>query len=184
MNILLSLIVSLLCGVCEDVRQDEVYITDSGHAEFTSRVPLHTFTGSSDHLHGLIDFDENLVDFYLDLSTLKSGIGRRDRDIYRTLNVDEYPFAEFTGSLSSSFDLNSSEIQHVTVRGDFTINGVKRVVTIEGTLQKRGDNLHLTAEWILDLIDYDIEPPGILFYRVNDEQELRIEAILNSTPRE
>ncbi|MCC5907202.1 MAG: YceI family protein [Balneolaceae bacterium] len=184
MNILLSLIVSLFCGVCEDVRQDVVYITDSGHAEFTSRVPLHTFTGSSDHLHGLIDFDENLVDFYLDLSTLKSGIGRRDRDIYRTLNVDDHPFAEFTGSLSSSFDINSSEIQQVAVRGEFTIHGVTREITIEGTLQKQGGELHLTAEWILDLEDYDIEPPGILFYRVDEEQELRIEAILNSSSRE
>ncbi len=170
--------------MCDDVRQDVVYITDSGHVEFTSRVPLHTFTGSSDHLHGLIDFDENLVDFYLDLSTLKSGIGRRDRDIYRTLNVDDYPFAEFTGTLSTSFDQNSSETQQVEVQGEFTIHGVTRNVTIQGTMQKQGEELYLTAEWILNLEDYDIEPPGILFYRVNEEQELRIEATLNSAPKE
>ncbi len=170
--------------MCDDVRQDVAYITDSGHVEFTSRVPLHTFTGSSDHLHGLIDFDENLVDFYLDLSTLKSGIGRRDRDIYRTLNVDDYPFAEFTGTLSTSFDQNSSETQQVEVQGEFTIHGVTRNVTIQGTMQKQGEELYLTAEWILNLEDYDIEPPGILFYRVNEEQELRIEATLNSAPKE
>jgi polyisoprenoid-binding protein YceI len=170
--------------VCTDTRQDVVYVTEEGYAEFTSRVPLHSFTGSSDYLHGLIDFDENLVDFYLDLSTIKSGIGRRDRDIYRTLNVEEFPFAEFTGSFSRSFDQNRSEAQQVEVRGEFTIHGVTREVTIEGTLQKQGEDLYLEAEWILNLEDYDITPPGILFYRVNEEQELLIEVTLSPKARD
>lgn len=152
--------------------------TETGHAEFTSSVPLHTFTGESDHLTGLIDFEENLVDFYIDLETLETGNGRRDRDMYSTLNVEEHPFAEFTGSLESSFDTNSTEPQNVTVSGEFTIHGVTRDMTVDGILQKQGDELLLESEWILDITDYDIEPPGILFYRVRDEMDVRINARL------
>jgi polyisoprenoid-binding protein YceI len=158
--------------------QAQYFQTETGHAEFTSSVPLHTFTGESDHLTGMIDFDENIVDFFLDLETLKTGNGRRDRDMYSTLNVDDYPFAEFTGSLVSSFDSNSTEPQTVTVTGDFSIHGVSLEKTVDGTLQKRGDDLWLEAEWILDITDFHIEPPGILFYRVRDEMDVRVEAIL------
>jgi polyisoprenoid-binding protein YceI len=158
--------------------QSQSYHTRSAHAEFHSSVPLHEFTGESDYLTGMIDFDENLVDFYLDLSTLKTGNARRDRDMYRTLNIDDYPFAEFTGTLESSFDQNSTEKQVVTVTGEFTLHGVTAEKTIEGSLQRQGDAILLEAEWVQDITDHNIEPPGILFYRVRDEMDIRISAVL------
>ncbi len=167
-----------------DNPEDVVYYTESGHAEFTSRVPLHTFTGESRNLVGMIDLQKNVIDFYLDLSTLETGISRRDRDMFRTLDVDEFPFAEFSGTLDSGFDYQSPEKQSVVTRGEFKIHGVTQDVSIEGTLQMQGENLYLEAEWTLMLEDYDIEPPGILFYRVNDEQELRIEVTLSPHSRD
>jgi len=167
-----------------DTQDDLVYMTRSGYAEFTSHVPLHSFTGESNHLTGLIDPSENIVDFYLDLNTLKTGIGKRDRDMYNTLNVEKHPFAEFTGFLDSPIDMELTEKQDVEVTGDFTLNGIGREVTISGTIQKNEGQLLLEAEWILNLNDYNIEPPGILFYRVNEEQEVRIEATLSPQDRE
>ncbi|MEX0928762.1 MAG: YceI family protein [Balneolales bacterium] len=158
-----------------------MYYTDSGHAEFVSSVPLHEFTGVSGHLTGMIDFEDNIVDFYLDLSSLETGNSRRDRDMYRTLNVDEHPFAEFTGELLTSFDERSSVRQPARAGGELTLHGVTREVVVEGTLQKQADGILLEAEWILNITDYEIEPPGILFYRVRDEMEVRLEAILQPT---
>ena len=167
----------------EQVTEDVIYMTESGYAEFESSVPLHTFKGESEYLTGMIDPSKNLVDFYLDLNTLKTGIGRRDRDMYRTLNVDENPFAEFTGSLASMFDMDSNEEQEVTVNGEFTINGKTRQVKIDGTILVNGEGIVLEASWILNLDDYNIEPPGILFYKVNEEQKVRIEATLKPKDR-
>lgn len=180
---ILLIFIQVQFSATSDLRKDLVYITDSGYAEFTSSVPLHTFTGQSNHLTGMIDTDENLIDFYLDLNTLKTGIDRRDRDMYRTLNVDEFPFAEFTGSLQNTFNPESSEKQEVIASGEFTIHGVTREVNINGVIQITEDGLLLEAEWTLNLNDYEIEPPGILFYRVNEEQQVRIEALLHPRDR-
>lgn len=180
--LLLTLLQTL--SATDGEENEVIYFTDSGTAEFTSSVPLHTFTGSSEHLTGMIDLTENIIDFYLDLSTLKTGIGRRDRDMYGTLNVDDHPFAEFTGAFETDFDEESTEQQSVVVSGEFTINGVTRNTTIEGILQKQGEELHLEADWILLLDDFNIEPPGILFYRVTEEQEIHIEAVLEPRSRD
>lgn len=177
------LILLLLVNPLSEIREEVIYYTETGQAEFISTVPLHEFTGESSNLTGMIDLNENIVDFYLDLNTLKTGNGRRDRDMYRTLKVDEYPFAEFTGSLETPFDENSLQKQAVRVNGEFTIHGVTRDKTVEGTLQKQGDDILLEAEWVQDITDHDIEPPGILFYRVRDEMDVRIEAILRQTPK-
>lgn len=168
----------------QDVNKDTVYFSDSGSAEFTSDVPLHSFTGRSDHLTGLIDPKENLIDFYLDLNTLKTGIGKRDRDMYSTLNADDHPFAEFTGSLDSvALPAAGEEIQ-VTATGEFTINDISKTMSVHGTLTDTEEGLRLKATFPVLLSDFDIEPPGILFYRVNDENSVEIDILLISTQRD
>lgn len=164
--------------------QSEVWYTESGHVEFTSSVPLHEFTGTSDHLTGMIRLQDRLVDFYLDLKTLKTGNGRRDHDMYSTLDTDRYPFAEFTGQLVTPISLNSSEVQTVQVEGEMTIHGITRPMRVDGTIRPQGDLLHLQAEWILDITDYQIKPPGILFYRVRDKMDVRMKATLSPSDQE
>lgn len=160
------------------------FMTEQGDVKFTSSVPLHTFTGTSGQLNGLIDLDKNLVDFYIDLQTLDTGNGRRDRDMYSTLNVEEHPFAEFTGELISDFDPDSDMSQDVTVEGDFTVNGVDRKITVDGKLKLSDSVLQLNANWIINITDYNIEPPGILFYRVDEEMKIEIEAELQKQSNE
>jgi len=162
----------------------QIFTTAKGNAEFTSSVPLHSFTGTSGELNGLIDFEKNLVDFYIDLQTLDTGNGRRDRDMYRTLNVEDHPFAEFTGKLTTDFDRQSETAQYVTVKGNFTVNGVSREITVDGELKPVDNALRLNAKWVINITDYNIEPPGILFYKVDEEMDIQIEVELQKQDSE
>lgn len=156
----------------------QVYKTETGHAEFESSVPLHSFTGTSDYLVGKISLQDSTVDFYLDLTTLDTGNDKRDKDMRETLETDKYPFAEFYGKLISNFNPDSSGKQKVSVRGSFTIHNITREVTISGTLQMKPEGLLVEADWVLNMTDYHIKPPGILFYRVEEDIDITIEALL------
>lgn len=158
--------------------QAQEYMTDSGHAEFDSSVPLHTFTGTSDHLAGMINLEDSTVDFYLDVNTLKTGISKRDKDMLETLNAEEYPFAEFFGQLTEPLDTDMEGPQEVTADGEFTIHGETRPLSVEGTIEKTPEGLQLSAAWTINIEDYGIEPPGILFYRVSEKIDIRIDALL------
>ncbi|NBC16162.1 MAG: YceI family protein [Bacteroidetes bacterium] len=158
--------------------QAQVYQTRSGYAEFTSDLPLHSFRGTSEHLVGRVDLSDGTVDFYLDLATLDTGIGKRDKDLRRTLDTDEYPFAEFFGQIVSDYDPTSRELQPVRVRGDFTIHGVTREITVEGSIQRTPTSLKVLAGWTLNLEDYDIEPPSLVIVKVDPEQDIFIDAVL------
>lgn len=156
----------------------QAFRTESGHAEFHSSVPLHSFTGTSDHLHGRISLADSTVDFYVDLNTLETGIAKRDKDMRETLETGEYPFAEFYGKLVTSFNPDSNNEQQVTVEGTFTIHGISRDISVDGTLSRTGDGLRLEADWTLDMTDYEIKPPGILFYRVSEDIDIELNATL------
>jgi polyisoprenoid-binding protein YceI len=176
---LLSAIIALsgIGGVCE-LSSGQVFATETGHVEFTSSVPLHTFTGQSDRLVGVISLADSTVDFYVDLETLDTGNGKRDKDMRQTLETERFPFAEFFGKLVSPFDPAGEGSQSVRARGEFKVHGVARTVEIEGTLEADGGALHLTAAWELQLTDYDIVPPSLLVIKVDEVQRIRLAATL------
>lgn len=167
-----------LGGPFLSAQAQSVFETESGHVTFRSEVPTHSFSGESDQLVGRINLEDSTVDFYVDVHTLETGIARRDRDMLETLEAEEYPFAEFYGTLNDEVDLERHEPQPVTVTGDFTIHGVSREMTVEGVIEPVEEGLRLEADWTVRLEDHDIEPPGILFYRVDEAQDVSIEATL------
>lgn len=180
MRHLLLLIVGLF--LFSNTSAAQSFYAENGDVVFLSKVPLHDFEGTSKNLVGLINLEENVLDFYLDLETLDTGNGKRDKDMKLTLETEDYPFAEFYGTLSSSFDVNNPEPQIATAKGDFKIHGESQEVEIEGTLQMTDEGLLLKASWILNLEDYKIKPPRLLIVKVDENQEIDIEILL--TPYE
>ena len=156
----------------------QTFMGEQGKAEFTSKVPLHTFTGSSEYLIGQVNLLENTVDFYIDLTTLKTGNKKRDKDMLITLETKDYPFAEFFGTLQSEFDPSSPAEQPVTVAGEFKIHGVTRKIEVPGLMQVTPQGLKIQAEWQLNLKDYNIVPPSLLVMKVDEVQDIKINALL------
>ncbi|WP_339865321.1 YceI family protein [uncultured Algoriphagus sp.] len=165
------------------VGQAQTYLTETGNVNFLSKAALNEFNGVSDQLQGLIDLDQNLLDFYLDLNTLKTGIGLRDkhmRDNY--LETEEFPFAEFTGKMNSVPMLSIGSKSPVTAIGTFKIHGVEREIEVKGTVNKNAKGeLELEAEFDLLLSDFSIPIPKLVFYELAENQKVTIKATL--TPK-
>jgi len=158
----------------------QTFLTESGNVDFLSKAPLSEFNGVSDKLHGLIDLSGNVLDFYVDLNTLDTGIGLRDkhmRDNY--LETEKYPFAEFTGKFNAIPSLTSGSKIPVTANGKFKIHGVERQIQVTGTLSKntKGE-LELEAGFEVLLSDYKIPVPKLIFYELAENQTVTINATL------
>lgn len=155
-----------------------VFLTENSKAVFTSRAPMLTFSGESDQLNGMIDLEQNLLDFYLDLETLETGIRLRDkhmRDSY--LETDSYPFAEFRGHLAQVPSFEDSDTASVVAVGRFKVHGIEREIEVPGVLIRRSEGLLLSAEWTIDLPDYEISVPKVVFYELSETQMIRIEGL-------
>ncbi len=177
----LFLALSMLFPFHEKV-YSQAFMADDGYVEFISRAPLLEFKGVSNNLTGLVDFDENLVDFYVDLNTIDTGIERRNRDMRNSyLKTDKFPFAEFTGSFTGSVDPGFSGKKDVLVTGTFKIHGVERNIQVEGTIEKKDSGLQVEASWTILLEDYNIDRPRVLFYELADEQKVNISILLRET---
>lgn len=152
--------------------------TVSGHAEFTGQATLHSFSGVSDALAGTINLDSKQVDFQLELRSLETGNGTRDRNMREALEVDRFPRASFRGELVSHFDINATGEQQAQVRGEFEVHGVTQTLTIVGSLENQDNGVRMRAEWTLAMSDFDIDPPGNIIVRTRDEIDVRVNAML------
>ena len=150
------------------------FSSDEGHVEFRSHVPLHSFTGRSDELIGAVNLETGTVDFYVDLETLRTGNGKRDKDMRKALGTNEYPFAEFYGTLSSTFDPEKEGPQDAAVSGTFTVHGVPQPLELIGTMEMKDGDLIVLAAWSVFLEDHKIKPPRLLIIKVDDEQKITI----------
>ena len=171
-------LMALLIGVFPATAASQTFYSESGTAKFTSSVPLHNFTGASENLTGMVKLSERSIDFFLDLETLDTGNAKRDKDMLITLETEEYPFAEFFGELTTPFDPNSPDIQEAVVSGKFKIHGVENEVRILGSLQMTPEGLLVKASWVLNLKEYKIVPPSLLIVKVDENQKIEIEVLL------
>jgi polyisoprenoid-binding protein YceI len=174
----LLLFTLIICGLSITTHAQS-YIGKEGQAEFISNAPLLEFKGVSEHLTGLIDVEKNLVDFYLDLNTLDTGIKLRNSHMRESyLETEDCPFAEFTGQLDSPFDPELKKEQDITVSGDFTVHCVTKELTATGTIEPTAEGLMVNAEWQILLKDFNIDRPGVAFYELAEEQRINISILL------
>jgi|Marorgknorr_s2lv_3_1036020.scaffolds.fasta_scaffold01097_4 polyisoprenoid-binding protein YceI len=165
-------LLSMFCSV--ESASAQQFSSGEGHVEFRSHVPLHSFTGRSDELIGAVNLETGIVDFYVDLETLKTGNGKRDKDMRKALGTKEYPFAEFFGTLSSTFDPEKEGPQEAAVSGTFTVHGVPQPLELIGTMEMKDGDLLVVAAWSVFLKDHKIKPPRLLIIKVDDEQQISI----------
>lgn len=160
--------------------QSQVFKTENGNVEFLSKAPLSEFMGKSSDLNGLVDLDKNMLDFFIDLNTLKTGIGLRDRHMRENyLETKKYPFAEFTGKIESPPNLYSGQSASVKAKGKFKIHGVEREIEVSGKLTAVSDfELQLEASFTVLLSDYNIDIPSVVFYELAEDQIVSVNAIL------
>lgn len=152
------------------------FYTEAGNVVFISRAPLLEFEGKSNHLTGIIDFTTDLLDFYLDLNTLDTGIDLRNRHMRESyLETSKYPFAEFTGTFVPKIDWTINTPQKVEANGKFTIHGVSNNIQIMGSVTTVNNNeVIIEAEWTVLLSDYNIRIPRVVFYELSEVQTVKI----------
>lgn len=124
-----------------------------GHA--TAGDFVGTTTSVSGHLQGGRDLTAVKGWVEAPVQTLKTGNGKRDKDLNKSMESDKYPVIRFdlAGVTPKG---GTPDSVGATLRGAFTIHGVTRNVEVPGIIEFRGEEARVRAEFPLNLKDYRI----------------------------
>ena len=156
---------------------------------FTSSTAIDEFEGTTERLDGLVLLNtEELTDrtggaeseiyFEVDLASLDTGIGMRDRQMRNSyLEVDRYPYATFGGTIEQVVSL-PGEIFQVTTQGILGIHGIEQERALTCNLATVNEGYRVNCSFSVFLSDHDIEIPKLMFLKLNNEIRMELNFIL------
>ena len=150
---------------------------------FISDAPVEDFEGVTDNIDGYLTHgadgvtDDSKLYFEVDLRTLDTGIGLRNRHMRENyLHTDKYPYAKFSGRVTSAKQQGSSTA--VVVRGNMDIHGVKKPMQVSGTLHPADGGLRIKTDFEVKLTDHGIEVPEFMFLKIDETMQLVVDFTL------
>jgi polyisoprenoid-binding protein YceI len=89
------------------------------------------------------------------VNTLKTGSGRRDRDLNKSMETDKYPTMRFdlTGVIPGAAHGDTTA---VTLQGKLRIHGVSREVALPGLVIFEPGGVRLRSDFPVDVKDYQV----------------------------
>lgn len=102
------------------------------------------------------------------VTSIKSGKKGMDNNTYDALKSDEHPTIKFQ---VSSADIAGNTI---TARGKLEVAGVVRTISLTSTYKISGDQLEVKGEYVIDMNDFEIDPPTALMGTVTTGKDVTI----------
>lgn len=198
-NFIATLIVGLTATGASAGEPVNFYVNDELKRDivtFTSKAPLETVVGKTAEISGFIQVDpadikgSSRAELQVDLVSLKTGIGLRDRHMREQyLEVEQYPVAAFRLTevkTASANSLENNTAVELTLFGDFTVHGVTQQVEVSATAiylnesedtkaRLPGDLLHVTATFDVYLTKHNIKRPQFVILKLDDLQKIELD---------
>ncbi|MFN0181614.1 MAG: YceI family protein [Gemmatimonadales bacterium] len=134
-------------------------IVRDGKLSFDGRATVGDFVGVTSTIRGrLSGGDLGQVTGFVEapVKTLITGNGRRDRDLNKSMESDQYPLLRFDLETVRVDDASRADSTAVTIGGTFTIHGVTHAVSIPAVVALTADAVRVRATTPLNLKDYRI----------------------------
>lgn len=131
----------------------------SGTLSFDGRATVGDFVGTTDSVSGEMTGGQELsaVRGWVEapVRTLKTGNGKRDKDLNKSMESSKYPTMRFelTGVTPKE---GTADSLPVTLLGTLVLHGVTRRVDLPGSLVFRGRQVRVRSDFPLNLKDYRI----------------------------
>ena len=153
----------------------------SGTLSFLGHSTVGDFVGSTSQVSGAVVGDASGARGWIEapVATLDTHNEHRDRDLRAVMAVDKYPTMRF--DLDSAMTRASGQYLDdtfdVQLYGRLAIHGVTRAIELPAAVSRRGDTLHVSAAFPLDVTDYHIGGLTKLFglLRMRRQIEVRVD---------
>jgi polyisoprenoid-binding protein YceI len=174
-----SLASALEC-VVDTTRENVVkFISDAPLEDFegiTRRIDGYAWWPGTDQLPATPEqLDSSECYFEVDLASIDTGIGLRNRDMREDyLHTEKHPFAHFTGVLTDIKMVNDTAFTAQS-RGSLFIHGETRQVEPTIDIYLTEGLYRVQTAFSVKLPDYNIEVPSLMFLKIDENIDLELD---------
>jgi polyisoprenoid-binding protein YceI len=153
------------------------YMTKNGYIGFFSHTTMEDIKGENNQVAGVIDistgdmvFQALIKSFHFDRALLEEHFNEN------YMESDKFPKSSFKGKILnlSSVDFHKNGIYPVNVEGELTIRDATNKINTNGTIEVTDGAITATSKFNLSPGDYNINIPGVVREKINNNLEVTV----------
>lgn len=177
-----SIIIIALLLVCQ-FSQAQKLICKDGHIWFYSHTAMEDIEAHNYQVVAVLDQSNGELIFTLLVKSFnfkKKLMQEHFNENY--MESDTYPKAGFKGNIVDfdKIDLKSDGKHEVTVKGELTIHGVSKEVSIKGMIEIANNMIHAKSDFTAIPSDYNISIPDLVKENIAKEIEVHVDVKFNN----
>ena len=144
-----------------------VAVLRDGSLSFTGHATVGDFVGTTSTVTGEVAADPDLASVRgwveAPVATLRTGNGRRDRDLRAVMDAAAYPTIRFElAGAAARGPLGAAGVPAL-LRGTLRVHGVAREVSVPATVARVADTVRVAGGFPLDVSDYQVRGLSKMF---------------------
>lgn len=173
-KIQLSLVMSLMAVSL----MAQTYFTKTGKIDFFSTTPMENIEAVNNEVSSFLNVEKNELVFAVLIKSFrfeKALMQEHFNENY--MESDKFPKAQFKGNLQD-FDPNNYKKDgeyKVNVKGDLTIHGVTKNVTVPGIIIVKNGKIAALSKFKVRCKDYDIKIPSVVANKIAEEIDVNVD---------
>lgn len=154
------------------------YFTKDAKINFNSSTPLEDIVANTNQATSFIDTDKNEVV----ISVLTSSFIFRRALMQEHFNENfmesaKYPKAKFTGKIITPVDWKSEKTVIADVKGDLTIHGTTKEITVKATITPGQGKIVAGTEFTVTPEEFKIIIPAVVRDKIAKEVKIKMDAV-------
>jgi hypothetical protein len=149
-------------------------VEKKGTITFHSSTPMEDIDAKTEAANSLLNSTNDSVLVRIQMTTFefpKALMGQHFNENY--VESPKYPVSSFRGKINQKLDFKSDGVHKVSCTGNLTLHGVTKLVTFDGIITIKGEEVNLTSNFKIKLVDYNIEVPKVVLKNIAEDIEVK-----------
>ena len=161
---------------CYNQVNAQVYksVDKKGIISFHSSTPMEDIDAKTESTNSLLNSINDSIMIRVQMTTFKFPKALMEEHFNENyVESPKFPISSFRGKLNQKIDLKADGIHKVSCTGNLSLHGVTKLITLEGVITIKGEEVNLSSDFKIKLIDYNIEVPKIVLKNIAEEIEVK-----------
>ena len=173
------ILTAALCATMFGYGFGQIYMADSARISFFSKTSAEDIDAANTICKPIMsvatgEFDVSLINTSFDFP--KPLMKEHFNEDY--MESAKFPKTVFTGKITGSVDYLEDGTYNVSVTGTMDMHGVKKQITVPGTITVKNGILFIYAKFNIKIADYNIKLPSFLSMNVADNVDVTVKATM------
>lgn len=173
-----TLLILISCFLVQHAQAQDQYICRNGQVGFFSSTPIEDIKATNKKGASVLNIKTGALQFVVLIKNFEF----RNSSMQAHFNEKEYmdskqfPKAELKAFITdiSKVNFNKDGTYQITVEGTLNMHGVTNKVKLPGTIKVKAGVINATAVFTIQLADYKIAVPTVVFYKVAEKVEVSV----------